>query len=643
MQQTIFFLFSIIITSSSLFADFTWTEVGVPVRDGATLAADLYSIDTSVAKPVILIQTPYNKNLYRITTQLPPQAGSSLPLDTASFNYIILDWRGFFGSRNSAKLGYDRGLDGYDAVEWIAEQRWCNGKVATWGPSALGAIQFQTARHHPPHLVCAVPMVKDFKTQYTNYYYGGEFRKSHVNALQRLGFFTTNLILDHPTNDLFMRAIETNTDTPEEFAVPMLMIGGWFDHYPDDVLRAFHDIVERSDPSVRDQHKLIFGPWTHSGIDKSEQGELEYPHATISNVATLQFFHHYLLNADNLWPTKPHIQYYQLGANEWKASDNWFTQVEETETTSLYLRSQERLSSTDIGGPDFPPVTFRYDPHDPSPTHGGSFFDPFNRDAAVGPFDQREVVESRDDRLIFSTPPLEKDVEVTGPVSVELFISSDREDTDIAVRLCDVYPDGRSMIMTQGIRRMRFREGFRPQDTSLLTPGEVYKVIVELQHLGITFKAGHQIRIIITGSNYPHFDVNPNTAEPLYESTDSVIATTSIYLAPEYPSRVILPTPRTSSVTEDQDKNKTSLTLSCSPNLIQDVISVSFSLSKHSEVQFDLINTTGQQVRTLRSKMLDEGNHTLKLDLPADISSGMYFLSARTEGKTTSVPVLIMP
>ncbi|MCB0714177.1 MAG: CocE/NonD family hydrolase [Ignavibacteriae bacterium] len=635
-----YILLLLVLITTPLSAQFNWTEAEIPVRDGKSLAADFYSTDSTKAKPVILVQTPYNKNLYRLASQLPPEAVTTFPLDEA-FHYVILDWRGFYGSRDAGVAGYDRGLDGYDAVEWIAAQPWCNGKVATWGPSALGAIQFQTARHHPPHLVCAVPLVKDFKVKYSDYYYGGEYRKSHVEALQKLGFFVTSLILDHPTNDFFVKVVESGSDYPEEFNVPMLVVGGWFDHYPDDVLRAFEDIRTRSSAEVRDQHKLIFGPWTHSGVDKAEQGELEYPTgANVVNFASLQFFHYHLLNAENSWQLKPTVRYFQLGKDRWMEGDSWTGVVAKTSPKSFYLRNSGVLSTNSIGGPDFPPVTFRYDPRDPSPTYGGSYFDPFNKDAAVGPYDQREVVESRNDAVIFSTEPLEQDLDVTGPISIELFVSSDRKDTDFGVRLCDVYPDGRSMLLTQGIRRMRFRDGFTPQDTSLITPGEVYKVTVELQNLAVTFKAGHQIRVIITGSNYPHFDVNPNTAAPLYQSPDSLVAINSIYMAPQYASRLVLPVPQASGVEHQNNINASSLQAYITPNLLQDRATLSLSLPTRSNIQIALFDLSGHQVSGSWTYQLEAGEQEIPLDLPT-LSAGIYFLRTIVGEKVTSLPLVV--
>lgn len=630
-------LLLVVLSSATASAQFAWQEIEIPVRDGARLAADLYTTGTSVPKPVVLVQTPYNKNFYRIGTGLPPQAGGFLPLDTASFNYVIVDWRGFFGSRDDAQPGYDRGLDGYDVVEWIAAQGWCNGKVGTWGPSALGAIQFLTARHHPPHLVCAVPMVKDFKTKYEDYYYGGEYRKSHVEALESLGFLTTDFILSHPTKDLVMRGAEVATDYPDEFAVPMLVIGGWFDHFPDDVLRAFRDIARRSDPSVRDEHRLLFGPWTHSGIDRSTQGELEYPNAVgAANDAALLFFRYHLLDEENGWNETPVVRYYQLGADEWRETGDWYELVGQADTTALFLRGEGTLAFNGMGGPSHQPDSVVYDPADPSPTHGGSFFDPFDRDAPVGPYDQRAVVESRGDAAIYTTGVLDRDIDVNGPIAVKLFVSSDREDTDVAVRLCDVYPDGRSMLLTQGIRRLRFRNGFRPEDTSLVVPGEVYEVTVELQHLAITFRKDHRIRIIVTGSNHPHFEANPNTAAPLYDSPDSVVAVNRIHLAPDSPSRILLPTSGTSGVAVDDlsaEAIPESRSLEIVPNPAAAGATVRFRLADAARVRLELHDLHGRAFAALYEATLEDGDHILPVLFPEDLPSGVYLCRLTLDGK----------
>jgi len=288
--RTILFL-TIMVSPARSQKRVNYHHIAIPTRDNKTLAADLYAPDTTKALPVILIQTPYNKNYYRTRVGVPEAGGSSFPYDSLHYNYVVLDWRGRFGSKDAEVPGYDRGLDGYDAVEWIARQKWSNGKIGTWGGSALGQIQFQTSRQRPPHLICSVPLIKDFKTKYSDYYYGGVFRKEHVESLAKLGFLSVQTILDHPTNDLVWRTVERNSDYPDEIAVPMLLISGWFDHFPDDVIRAFYDLRAKSATAVRPQHKLLFGPWLHTEVGKAQQGQLTYSNAVgVPDSIALRFF-----------------------------------------------------------------------------------------------------------------------------------------------------------------------------------------------------------------------------------------------------------------------------------------------------------------------------------------------------------------
>ena len=163
-------------------------EVEITVRDGAKLAADVYpAVRGDVKKPTILVQTPYNRRFYRAILSLQRyNRVTALPLDTTSFHYVIVDWRGFFDSRDAAEAGYDRGLDGVDIIDWIRQQEWSDGQVGLWGASALGGVQHATAKHQPEGLVCIVPMVTDIKSSYEKYYYGGALREAQVDALQAL-------------------------------------------------------------------------------------------------------------------------------------------------------------------------------------------------------------------------------------------------------------------------------------------------------------------------------------------------------------------------------------------------------------------------------------------------------------------------
>ncbi len=513
-------------------AQLPFEDVGIPMRDGKSLAADIYHNGGIASKPVILIQTPYNRLLYRVTLTRP---GSAFPLDTMRYHYVFVDWRGFFGSSDATVPGYDRGLDGYDAVEWIAAQPWCNGKVATYGGSALGKIQFQTARHQPPHLVCAMPMIIDYRTEYSDYYYGGVLRREHVESLEGLGFMTVNQITAQPVETVFWDVVKSSSDYPEDIAVPLLMVSGWFDHYPTDVLRAFTDLQDRSDASVREAHRLIMGPWLHGGVDREKQGELTFPGtAMVARDAALQFFDYHLNGAKNGWPLTPNIRFYRMGLNRWLDIDRWG--MWDTGQFTLYLHKDGGIAPDPEAGPAQGRAV-SYNPRDPSPSHGGARFNPFDPSLEAGPIDIRDVVESRDDVLVYTSDTLEEAIHFLGGLRLECSFSADRTDTDIAVRICDVYPDGRSIILTDGIHRARFRNGTDHEE--LLTPGEPATCTVELQEISHEFMPGHRIRVVISGSNYPRFDLNPNSGGALYEPGDTLIVNITIYSGGQDGSRLV--------------------------------------------------------------------------------------------------------
>ena len=182
------------------FAQLNPLAVNIPMRDGKVLAADIYLPNNdSLPRPTILIQTPYNKNFYH-GLGLPIEVGFNI--NTSPFNFVIADWRCFYGSAAACTTSMNRGEDGYDCVEWIAQQQWSNDSVGTWGPSALGLIQFQTAKENPLHLTCCVPIVAGMRTDYQKYFPGGVYRTEYVQMLDALGYRLSTILLAHPVHDL---------------------------------------------------------------------------------------------------------------------------------------------------------------------------------------------------------------------------------------------------------------------------------------------------------------------------------------------------------------------------------------------------------------------------------------------------------
>lgn len=594
-----------------------YKEIQIPTRlsgDKKYLAADMHFGDTTVAKPVILIQTPYNKSYYRAAFYVDRKfTGLQLPVNLDLYNYVIVDWRGFYGSKDADSALYDRGLDGYDAVEWIAEQPWCNGKVATWGESALGLIQFQTARHQPPHLVCSVPIVKDYLQNYEKYYYGGDLRKMQVESLEKLGFITYNAVINQPTKNGYWKLLENVSDYPRDINIPLLMIEGWFDHYPADVIKVFWELREKSDASVRLKHKLIVGPWLHEGIGVADQGELTYPLAEdVPYEAVTKFFGYYLLGEKINWDGEPVMKYYSIGDDQWNQTDSWET----NDSLVLYVHDNGRLSTEPM--PEtfvyIPPDTILFNPRDPSPSYGGALFNPFDKTLPSGPRDISSKVESRNDILVYSTDELTEDIPVIGRIRVRLYVSSDRTDTDFNARLCDVFPDGRSMIMSQAVLRARFRNSL--SNPELMKPDSIYPIDILFDDIAVTFKKGHKFRIDISSSDYPFFDVNPNTGGDLYKASDTLNAVNLVYTSSTEPTQIIIPTSGTVSVNANSDINN----LTLFPNPANEFVKIDLE-NKVFTGSITMYNLQGEQVEV----PITANTNSMEIST-TEVPSGMYFI-----------------
>ena len=323
------------------------------------------------------------------------------------------------------------------------------------------------------------------------------------------------------------------------------------------------------------------------------------------------------------------MRYYQMGANDWRATNDWLALS--SATTPMYLQAGGLLSLTKPTG-NVAPDSFRYDPRRPSPAVGGARFNPFDPTTPIGPQDLRQQVESRNDLLIYSTPVLDKDLVVNGAIKVELFVASNRRDTDFAARLCDVYPDGRSMILTQGIRRMRFRNSYTNEE--LLTPGQVYQVTIELQNLAMTFLQGHRLRIDISASDYPHFDINLNNGGALYVAGDTLVATNYIYHDAIRSSRILLPVATITGLQESTSASPASFQLEQNfPNPFSPqgwgifdnpATTIRFTLPQREYVALQIFDALGKEVQTLVSGDLAAGTHTIKFEAQS-LTSGIYF------------------
>lgn len=600
------------------------------MSDGKKLAADIYLPDTTGGQtyPTILVQTPYNRLWYRFSL---PLIGTDI--NTSPFAFVILDWRCFYGSAAACVATSDRGADGYDAVEWIASQSWSDGQVATWGPSALGRVQYMTAKKNPPHLVCAVPIVAGPQYSYQEYFPGGAARDEYIDQLDALGYGMSGVLYANPHYNMLWSYSETTNFYPDSIQIPLLMIGGWYDHNTIVMLDFFDAIRTASPAAVRDKHKLLMGPWVHGGhgaayVGTDSAGQLSYPMASgVSDSLAMRFLKYYLLGDANGYDTLSTIINFQMGANTWQYIESW-PQSGFIETNLYLHNNMTMLNILPDGINDNKQIV--YNPRDPSPTVGGPTL---REDMVQGPYDQSPLVESHGDILVFTSPVLESDAAVQGYPKVVLQVKSDCKDTDFAARLTDVYPDGRSMLLVDGIRRVRFREGFTTTDTTFI-PDSVSIVVVEIElnPTSHTFLEGHRIRLSITSSNYPRFNNNMNDGGEMYVAGDTTIAHNSIMCNSTFPSYLVLPL----DIFDVSIEEKNTVQLHVYPNPCQNELFINIPDEiKYKPATVKIFDSSGKKITVktivdgnivkINTSSLAVGLYTIQLQSDEDIFAVTFF------------------
>jgi hypothetical protein len=372
-------------------------------------------------------------------------------------------------------------------------------------------------------------------------YIGGAFRKADVENWTTGNKFdpqALEIMCAHPSYDDYWQTFDTSLKVGQMTA-PAVHIGGWFDMFAQGTLNAFVGRQHLGAPGARGTQKLIMGPWTH-GIGHMPVGELQFPDAKQVPAAynAERWFEHYLCGTDNGIDQEPAVAYYVMGdakspgapGNEWRYADDW--PVPATETAA-YFTCDGRLAFEKPGEKGETYVAYTFDPADPCPTVGGN-----NLTLARGPMDQ-SAIESRSDVVLFTSAPLSAPLEVTGRVKASIYVSSSAEDTDLSVRLCDVYPDGKSYLIAEGMLRLRYRHSAEKPEP--LTPGKMEQVTVDCWSTSIIFNKGHRIRATLTSSNFPRFDVNPGTGECGSDSGRNVKQTNRIFCDTARASRLLLP------------------------------------------------------------------------------------------------------
>ena len=519
----------------------------VKAPDGTPLATDVYLPPLGGPWPIVLIRTPYGKD---------GAADTCTAFVLLGYGCVAQDTRGRYASGGTNTVFRDAGADGHATVDWIARQPWCNGAIGTFGASALGITQYLMAPGAPAAFRCEIPIVATPDLYRDALFQGGVLRQSLVEgwlSSQGAGDMLYR-VLDHRSPGSWWNPVESLSRAASVNAAGLHM-GGWFDIFSQGTLDAFSAFQRDGGPGARGHQYLVIGPWTHHGFDQRAEGQLVFPpNATIDVVGLWKrFFDDELRGKDTGVTRWPAVRVYLMGAcgttgapgNRWVALDRW---PPPARMRHLYLSDGGGLS-WDV--PRSSESSLTSDPEDPVPTLGGANLYPdlavAGRTMGAGPYDQRPI-ESRDDVLVFSTPPLRAPLTVMGRVTASIWVVPDTPDLDLAVRLTDVYPDGRSMLLCDGIARARYRNGMDHE--AFLTPGVPAQLTIDLWSTAIVFATGHRVRIILSGSNAPRFEVNPNDGSDPAGGITGIVAHPRILLGGTRPSFItlpIVPAPRRSS------------------------------------------------------------------------------------------------
>jgi putative CocE/NonD family hydrolase len=551
--------------------------VRAKMRDGVSLVADVYRpvVDaTSNEKfPVLLQRTPYNRM---------DEADAANELATHGYIVVVQDTRGRFASGGEFYPFRNESADGYDTVEWAATLDQSNGKVGMFGGSYVGATQMLAAMAVPPHLAAIFPYVTA-----SEYYDGWTYQngawmqwfssswtsglavdtmrrqaesmlapKEWVNTLPPRDYALLNTPqpaslapyfrdwLAHERDDAYWQPWRVS-DYYSRMTVKGLHGGGWHDIFLKGSIKNYTGLRQQAATAeARAGQRLLIGPWAHAPTSPAGKiGDVTFgKQAVLDYTATaLQWFDYSLKGIKNEYASGAPVRLFIMGDNVWRDEQEF--PLARTRITRYYLHSTKGANS--ITGDGALSVTapgaetkeeFDYDPQNPVPTIGGRLC--CNAALPPGPMDERPN-ESRSDVLVFSTPPLSEDTEVTGFITVDLYASTSAVDTDFTALLVDVDESGYARFLTDGIVRAKYRESTK--QASLLTPGKLYRYTIDLWATANVFKSGHRIRLYVSSSNFPRFNRNLNTGEDIAGATRSVRAHQTIYHDHDHPSALLLP------------------------------------------------------------------------------------------------------
>ncbi len=515
-------------------------HVMIPMRDGVKLSAFLFFPPGDGPWPVLLEQRYANGSD-------PNTKKNFAKLARGGYVTVLANFRGSQQSEGVWKgyrhLAWGEQQDGCDLVEWLAAQKWSTGKIGTFGSSQAGFAQNFLAVTQPPHLVAQYMIDTGLSLFHEGYRIGGTQRPERFKTMDkvcRVPEHNQELMREwyrHQNYDSYW-ADEDCTRFFDKMNVPCFTVGSWYDFMNVGSIDSFVGRQHRGGPNSRGKQQLLIGPWLHSRFKETNvANEMTYPENAkfAMDDHMLQWFDHYLKGIDNGVEREATVRYYVMGAvgetgapgNVWRTAADWPVPAK---MVPYYLHSEGTLNTT-------PPtneqgsVAFEADPIHPAPIPGTAF---------PGAKDAREY-ESHPQVKTFTTDVLTQPVEWTGKVQAELFVTSDARDTDFIVRVSDVYPDGRSILIIDYIRRARYRDGYDRE--SFLEPGKVAKVAFDVGWLSQIFNQGHRIRVTVASTGAPFFEPNPNTGLPLtIEPPDQQItAHNTVEANRKHASRILAP------------------------------------------------------------------------------------------------------
>jgi uncharacterized protein len=581
-------------------------DLMVPARDGVMLATDIYRPGPGPF-PLLLERTPYDKSAAsrseRTAAVAAPRSRAEVAAYFVRHGYAVAyqDCRGRYASGGSFTKYLSEAADGYDTLTWLVKQPWCNGRIGTFGLSYAAHTQAALGCLDPPGLAAQFLDCGGFSNAHrSGIRHGGAFdlkqatwayrnaladardpsvkaalaaenigewfrrmpwRRGHspVSAAPEYEDYLFEQWSHGAFDDYWKQAGLYAEGFWDQYAdVPIVHLSGWYDPYARTTMENFVGLSA----AKRSPMRLILGPWTHGDRSLSHAGEVEFgPAAPVDGNLAEDFFDlrrrwfdRWIKGVANGVEDEPAVRVFVMGGGSgrrnrdgrldhggrWRSAVSW--PLSQTRSTRLYLQPERGLAMTP---PPAGSASFKYafDPRDPAPTLGGAISsgEPIMH---AGAFDQNTLA-GRPDVLVFMTSPLDRDLEIAGPVTLHLWIASDAPDTDFTAKLIDLYPPsddyprGFAMNLTEGLLRVRYRDNW--EKPALIAPGEVYPITIELFPVANLFCRGHQLRLDISSSNFPHFDVNPNSGEPEGSWEYPRIARNRVFADTSRPSHLVLP------------------------------------------------------------------------------------------------------